>query len=84
MSDEKSASPSQAGDGEKGALHHVASRSIDVETAEMAPFEDAKFDKKLLLKKDLVLVPLLGVMYMIMVSPNNVPGQSRSHDGTSD
>lgn len=32
----------------------------------MAPFEDAKFDKKLLLKRDLILVPLMGVMYMIM------------------
>jgi hypothetical protein len=69
MSDEKSAPSSQAGDEEKGPLHHVSSRSVDVETAEMALFEDAKFDKKLLLKKDLVLVPLLGVMYMIMVSP---------------
>jgi hypothetical protein len=80
MSDEKSASPSQAGDGEKGALHHVASRSIDVETAEMAPFEDAKFDMKLLLKKDLVLVPLLGVMYMIMVSATDENNMIRSHE----
>jgi hypothetical protein len=68
MSDEKSAPSFETGDREKGPLHHVSSRSVDVETAEMAPFEDAKFDKKLLLKKDLVLVPLLGVMYMIMVS----------------